>query len=66
MMFRERMFLIRKLETEQEYNMKKRKKVARRNRYFTSNAGNESGNFATFTAWKKREKANEKEGLKSE
>ena len=25
MMFRERMFLIRKLETEQEYNMKKRK-----------------------------------------
>ena len=41
--------------------MNYRKKVARRNRYFTSNAGNESGNYATFTAWKKREKATYKE-----
>jgi hypothetical protein len=43
--------------------MNYRKKVARRNRYFTSNAGNESGNFATFTAWKKREKATYKEAM---
>ena len=43
--------------------MKNRKKVARRDRYFTSNAGNESGNFASFSAWKKREKANFKEAL---
>ena len=43
--------------------MKNRKKVARRNGYFTSNAGNESGNFASFSAWKKREKATFKEAL---
>lgn len=43
--------------------MKNRKKVARRNRYFTTNAGNESGNFALFSAWKKREKASAKEAL---
>ena len=43
--------------------MKYRKKVARRNRYFTSNAGNENGNFATFSAWKKRERANFKEAM---
>ena len=44
--------------------MKNRKKVARRNRYFTSNAGNENGNFGSFSAWKKRERANAKEELK--
>ena len=43
--------------------MNYRKKVARRNRYFTTNAGNESGNFALFSAWKKREKATAKEAM---
>ena len=44
--------------------MNYRKKAARRNRYFTTNAGNESGNFASFSAWKKREKATAKEAIK--
>ena len=47
-------------------NMKKRKAKARRNRYFTNNVGNENGKYCSFSAWKKRERANEKEGLKSE
>tara|TARA_B100000767_G_scaffold244149_1_gene242225 strand:+ start:539 stop:703 length:165 start_codon:yes stop_codon:yes gene_type:complete len=44
--------------------MKNKKKVARRNRYFTTNSGNESGNFASFSAWKKREIATAKEEFK--
>ena len=40
--------------------MKNRKKVARRNRYFTTNFGN-SG--LAFSAWKIREKASAKEAL---
>ena len=44
--------------------MNYRKKVARRNRYFTNNVGNENGKYCSFSAWKKRERANETEGLK--
>jgi len=46
--------------------MKKRKKVARRNRYFTTNVGNEDSKFCSFSAWKKRERATAKEELKGE
>tara|TARA_B110000908_G_C10204869_1_gene427213 strand:+ start:602 stop:793 length:192 start_codon:yes stop_codon:yes gene_type:complete len=43
--------------------MKNRKKVARRNRYFTTNVGNENSKFCSFSAWKKRERATAKEEL---
>ena len=41
--------------------MKNRKTKARRNRYFTCNFGNSS---LVFTAWKRREAATAKEGMK--
>ena len=46
--------------------MKHRKAKARRNRYFTNNVGNENGKYCSFSAWKKRERVNEKEGFKLE
>ena len=47
-------------------NMKNRKTKARRNRYFTCNFGNQKGGYSVFSAWKLRERANEREGLKLE
>jgi len=47
-----------------EYNMKKRKKVARRNRYFTWNVGNSKADDALFTSGKRKEYANFIEGIK--
>ncbi len=44
--------------------MKKRKKVARRNRYFTWNLGNSKADYALFTSGKRKEYANYKEGIK--
>ena len=43
--------------------MKKRKRVARRNRYFTWNLGNSKADYALFTNGKRREYANFKEAL---
>ena len=43
--------------------MNYRKTKARRNRYFTENIGNSKGDCALFTAGKRREYANAKEGL---
>tara|TARA_B100000768_G_scaffold180007_1_gene198952 strand:+ start:1075 stop:1215 length:141 start_codon:yes stop_codon:yes gene_type:complete len=44
--------------------MKNRKKVARRNRYFTWNVGNSKAADALFTSGKRKEYANYKEGIK--
>ena len=44
--------------------MNYRKKAARRNRYFTTNVGNEDSRYWSFSAWKKRERATAKEGFK--
>ena len=43
--------------------MKYRKKVARRNRYFTWNLGNSKADYALFTSGKRKEYANYKEAM---
>lgn len=43
--------------------MKNRKKVARRNRYFTWNLGNSKADYALFTSGKRKEYANFKEAM---
>lgn len=43
--------------------MKNRKKVARRNRYFTWNVGNSKASYALFTTGKRKEYANFKESM---